>query len=63
MAHVGSQTQAFASASGRRLNGVAELQAILASVRERGFAENTEETAPSVLEASMTPVGGQRRSR
>jgi hypothetical protein len=42
---------------------VAELQAIPASVRERGFAENTEETAPSVLEASMTPVGGQRRSR
>jgi hypothetical protein len=25
---------------------VAELQAILASVRERGFAENTEEIAP-----------------
>jgi hypothetical protein len=49
MAHVGSQTQAFGSASGRRLNGVAELQAILASVRERGFAEQL--------------VGGQRRSR
>lgn len=82
--HVGSTTQAFASASGRvvlasqppttvaalfggqllvtptgrRLNGVAELQAILEVVRERGFAENWEETAEGLFAASVPIVNG-----
>lgn len=82
--HVGSKTQAFASASGRvvlasqapatvaalfggkllvtptgrRLNGVAELQAILADVRQRGYAENWEETAEGLYAASVPVVNG-----
>jgi len=39
--------------TGRRLNGVAELQSILAEVRERGYAENWEETAESLYTASV----------
>jgi len=39
--------------TGRRLNGVAELQAILAEVRERGYAENWEETADGLYAASV----------
>jgi DNA-binding IclR family transcriptional regulator len=35
--------------TGRRLNGVAELQAILDEVRARGYAENWEETAESPM--------------
>ncbi len=80
--HVGSKTQAYASASGRvvlashppasvaalfggqllvtptgrRLNGVAELQSILEEVRERGFAENIEETAEGLYAASVPVV-------
>lgn len=80
--HIGSKTQAFASASGRvvlashppaavaalyggqllvtptgrRLNGVAELQAILEEVRQRGFAENVEETAEGLYAASVPVV-------
>jgi IclR family KDG regulon transcriptional repressor len=80
--HVGSKTQAFASASGRvvlashspasvaalfggqllvtptgrRLNGVAELQSILDEVRARGYAENHEETADGLYAASVPVV-------
>ncbi len=83
--HVGSKTQAFASASGRvvlashppssvaalfggqllvtptgrRLNGVAELQAILAEVRQRGYAENHEETAEGMYAASVPVVNAE----
>lgn len=83
--HVGSKTQAYASASGRvvlasqrpaavaaqfggrllvtptgrRLNGVAELQAILDGVRERGYAENWEETAEGLYAASVPVVNGE----
>jgi DNA-binding IclR family transcriptional regulator len=83
--HVGSKTQAYASASGRvvlasqppaavaaqfggrllvtptgrRLNGVAELQAILEGVRERGYAENWEETAEGLYAASVPVVNGE----
>ena len=39
--------------TGRRLNGVAELQTILAEVRERGYAENVEETADGLYAASV----------
>jgi DNA-binding IclR family transcriptional regulator len=39
--------------TGRRLNGVAELQLILAEVREQGYAENFEETAESLYAASV----------
>lgn len=39
--------------TGRRLNGVAELQAILEEVRARGFAENREETAEGLFAASV----------
>ena len=40
---------------GRRLTGVAELQTLLATTRERGYAENVEETAAGLWAAS-TPV-------
>ena len=82
MTHLGSKTQAFASASGRvvlashppasvaalfggqllvtptgrRLNGVAELQSILDEVRARGYAENYEETADGLYAASVPVV-------
>lgn len=39
--------------TGRRLNGVAELHAILAEVREQGYAENVEETADGLYAASV----------
>jgi DNA-binding IclR family transcriptional regulator len=45
--------------TGRRLNGVAELQAILAEVRERGYAENVEETAEGLYAASVPVVNGE----
>jgi IclR family transcriptional regulator, KDG regulon repressor len=83
--HVGSKTQAFASASGRvvlasqprasvaalfgghllvtptgrRLNGVAELQSILDEVRSRGYAENHEETADGMYAASVPVVNSE----
>jgi DNA-binding IclR family transcriptional regulator len=83
--HVGSKTQAFASASGRvvlasqppasvaalfggqllvtptgrRLNGVAELGAILDEVRSRGYAENYEETAEGLYAASVPVVNAE----
>lgn len=42
--------------TGRRLNGVAELLAILEEVRERGFAENSDETADGLYAASVPVV-------
>lgn len=45
--------------TGRRLNGVAELQAILAEVRERGYAENVEETADGLYAVSAPVVNDQ----
>ncbi len=39
--------------TGRRLNGVAELESILAEVRARGYAENWEETAEGLYAASV----------
>lgn len=39
--------------TGRRLNGVPELQTYLADVRERGYAENWEETAVGLYSASV----------
>jgi DNA-binding IclR family transcriptional regulator len=44
--------------TGRRLNGVAELQALLAEVRERGYAENVEETADGLYAASVPVANG-----
>jgi DNA-binding IclR family transcriptional regulator len=39
--------------TGRRLNGVPELQIFLAEVRQRGYAENMEETAIGLYAASV----------
>lgn len=44
--------------TGRRLNGVAELASILADVRERGYAENWEETAEGLYAASVPVTNG-----
>lgn len=46
--------------TGRRLNGVAELQAILAEVREQGYAENVEETADGLYAASVPVTNDDR---
>jgi DNA-binding IclR family transcriptional regulator len=45
--------------TGRRLNGVAELQSILDEVRQRGFAENWEETAEGLFAVSVPVVNGE----
>lgn len=45
--------------TGRRLNGVAELQAILEEVRRRGYAENMEETADGLFAASVPIVNDE----
>ncbi len=45
--------------TGRRLNGVAELQSILSEVRERGYAENLEETADGLYAASVPIVNDE----
>jgi len=42
--------------TGRRLNGVAELESILTEARERGYAENLEETAEGLYAASVPIV-------
>ena len=42
--------------TGRRLNGVAELESMLAEARERGYAENWEETAEGLYAASVPIV-------
>jgi DNA-binding IclR family transcriptional regulator len=47
--------QLLVTPTGRRLNGIAELQTILSEVRERGFAENWGETAEGLF-ASSVPV-------
>jgi DNA-binding IclR family transcriptional regulator len=44
--------------TGRRLNGVAELQSILEEVSERGYAENHGETADGLYAASVPVVNG-----
>jgi IclR family transcriptional regulator, KDG regulon repressor len=44
---------------GRRLNGIAELQAILDEVRRRGYAENHGETADGLYAASVPVVNGE----
>jgi DNA-binding IclR family transcriptional regulator len=45
--------------TGRRLNGVAELHAILEEVRERGYAENLEDTADGLYAASVPVVNDE----
>lgn len=45
--------------TGRRLNGLAELQSILADVREKGYAENCEETAEDLYAASVPITNGR----
>ena len=46
--------------TGRRLNGVAELQAILAEVGEHGYAENVEETADGLYAVSVPVTNDDR---
>jgi len=46
--------------TGRRLNGVAELQAILAEVGEQGYAENVEETADGLYAVSVPVTNDDR---
>jgi DNA-binding IclR family transcriptional regulator len=45
--------------TGRRLNGVAELQALLEEVRKRGYAENWGDTADGLYAASVPVVNDQ----
>lgn len=45
--------------TGRRLNGVAELQSMLDEVRERGYAENWEDTADGLFAASVPVVNDE----
>ena len=51
--------QLLVTPTGRRLNGVAELQEMLDEVRERGYAENWEETAEGLYAASAPVVNGE----
>ena len=44
--------------TGRRLNGLFELRAILDEVRVNGYAENDEETAAGLYAASVPVVNG-----
>jgi DNA-binding IclR family transcriptional regulator len=48
--------QLLVTPTGRRLNGVAELQSILSEVRQRGYAENHNETAEGLYAASVPVV-------
>jgi len=48
--------QPLVTPTGRRLNGVAELQSILAEVRERGYAENENDTAVGLYAASVPVI-------
>lgn len=48
--------------TGRRLNGVPELRALLEDVRARGFAENWEETAVGLYAASVPVVNDAGRT-
>jgi IclR family acetate operon transcriptional repressor len=45
--------------TGRRLNGLAELRAILDDVRQKGFAENVEETAAGLYAVSVPIVNAE----
>ncbi len=45
--------------TGRRLDGLVELEAILDDVRRRGFAENWEETATGLYAASVPVVNAE----
>jgi len=51
--------QLLVTPTGRRLNGVAELQSILDEVRTRGYAENHEETADGLYAASVPVVNAE----
>lgn len=51
--------QLLVTPTGRRLNGVAELLSILEEVRERGFAENSGETADGLYAASVPVVNDE----
>ena len=51
--------QLLVTPTGRRLNGVAELETILAGVRDRGYAENWEETAEGLFAASVPVVNDE----
>ena len=51
--------RALVTPTGRRLNGVPELLEILEGVRERGYAENVEETAVGLYAASVPVVNGR----
>jgi DNA-binding IclR family transcriptional regulator len=51
--------QLLVTPTGRRLNGVAELESILSEVREQGFAENWEETADGLYAASVPVVNDE----
>jgi DNA-binding IclR family transcriptional regulator len=52
--------QALVTPTGRRLNGVPELQIFLAEVRARGYAENLDETALGLYVASVPVVNAAR---
>lgn len=51
--------QLLVTPTGRRLNGVAELESILGDVREHGYAENWEETAEGLFAASVPVVNDE----
>jgi DNA-binding IclR family transcriptional regulator len=57
--HVLFGARLLVTPTGRRLNGVPELLEILDGVRERGYAENREETATGLYAASV-PVVNER---
>ena len=46
--------------TGRRLNGLVELRAILDDVRRNGYAENVEDTAAGLYAASVPVVNGEQ---
>ena len=51
--------QVLVTPTGRRLNGVPELQGILVEVRERGYAENWGDTAEGLYAVSAPVVNGE----
>jgi DNA-binding IclR family transcriptional regulator len=51
--------QLLVTPTGRRLNGVAELQGILEDVRRQGYAENWEETGDGLYAASVPVVNDE----
>jgi IclR family transcriptional regulator, KDG regulon repressor len=54
--------QPLVTPTGRRLNGIPELRAILDEVRARGFAENWEDTAVGLYAASVPVVNDDGRT-